>query len=74
MFPYGIMENVITPQFTLWGKTGPNKLSNRDMVHLFDPRVNALSFIYDNFQWDHCTDLGWDMNDLLDQHTATQAR
>lgn len=65
VFPYGILSEVMTPQFTFWGKTGPNTINNRDLVHLFDPRVNALSYIFDNFQWEHCTESGWDFNDLF---------
>lgn len=74
VFPYGILSEVMTPEFTFYGKTGPNTINNRDMVHLFDPRVNALSYIYDNYDWDHCTAMGWDMNDLFDPAAANQGR
>lgn len=74
MFPYTILADEMTPLFTFWGETGPNTINNRDMVHLFDPRVNALSYIYDNFEWTHCAESGWDFNDLFSEEAANQGR
>ena len=65
MFPYGILDDLMTPHFTLFDETGPNTRSNRELVHLFDPSVNALNYIYDNFEWPHCAEQGYDMNDLF---------
>lgn len=65
VFPYGILEGMMEPHFTFFDQTGPNTMSNRDLVHLFHPSVNALPFIYDNFEWPHCSAQGWDFNDLF---------
>lgn len=59
VFPYGILDEIMTPQFNFYGKVGPNMLNNRELVHLFDPNVNGLSYIYDNFDWEHCTESGY---------------
>lgn len=48
------MSDVITPQFTFYGKKAPNTMKNRMLIKLFDPSENALPFIYDDFEWSHC--------------------
>lgn len=57
IFPYDILTDLITPQFTFYGKKAPNTLQNRALVRLFDPNENALPFIYDNFDWSHCAEM-----------------
>lgn len=57
IFPYGILSDLITPQFTFYGQKAENTLQNRALMKLFDPKENALPFIYDNFDWSHCSDL-----------------
>eukprot|EP00903_Cladosiphon_okamuranus_P011690 g10995.t1 len=69
IFPYGILTDFITPQFTFYGKKAPNTLRNRMLVKLFDPSENALPFIYDNFEWSHCADMGYDFSDFFDTET-----
>lgn len=32
-------------------------------MQVLDPRVNSLNYIYDTFEWTHCTADGYDMND-----------
>lgn len=57
IFPYDIMTDVMTPQFTFYGKKAPNTMKNRMLIKLFDPSENALPFIYDNFEWSHCSEM-----------------
>ncbi|CAN0362543.1 unnamed protein product, partial [Laminaria digitata] len=63
VFPYNILTDLITPVFTFYGITGPNTISNREMIKIFDPSINALPFIYDNFEWPHCAAQGYDFKD-----------
>ncbi|CAM9840116.1 unnamed protein product, partial [Sphacelaria rigidula] len=58
VFPYDILEEEFTPQFNFYGEFAPNTRTNRELVLLFDPRVDALPYIYDNYDWEHCTDSG----------------
>ncbi|CBJ33496.1 tyrosinase [Ectocarpus siliculosus] len=69
IFPYDIMTDVITPQFTFYGKKAPNTMKNRMLIKLFDPSENALPFIYDNFEWSHCSEMGYDFSDFFDTST-----
>eukprot|EP00752_Nemacystus_decipiens_P012221 g10835.t1 len=69
IFPYDILTDFITPQFTFYGKKAPNTLQNRAVIRLFDPSENALPFIYDNFEWSHCADMGFDFSDFFDTNT-----
>ncbi|CAM9305494.1 unnamed protein product [Ectocarpus fasciculatus] len=69
IFPYDIMTNTITPQFTFYGKKAPNTMQNRMLIKLFDPSENALPFIYDNFEWSHCESMGYDFSDFFDTST-----
>ena len=57
-------------QFTFYGTKGPNTFSNRELIKLFNPSENALPFIYDNFEWPHCTPLGYDFKDFYDPRTG----
>lgn len=65
VFPYGIVEDLMTPHFTFFGETGANTYSNRELVHFFDPTVDALNYIYDSFEWPHCAAQGFDFNELF---------
>ncbi|CAM9318326.1 unnamed protein product [Choristocarpus tenellus] len=58
------MKELFTPKLSLWGKYGPNTLINRDLILAFDPRLDALTYVYDNFEWPHCLDEGFDFNDV----------
>lgn len=67
VFPFGLLDSD-TDGFTI--KTGVrensdtgNKLTNREALQAFDPRVNALPYVYDTFKWDHCVSEGVDFGD-----------
>lgn len=70
VFPYGLSfgEDSLAPMFTFYGKTGPNTHTNREVLTFFDPRKDALPYIYDNFNWPHCSELGYDLHDLLPEN------
>ena len=36
-------------------------LTNRELYNLFDPGRDAVPYIYDNYEWPHCSMLGYDM-------------
>ena len=74
VFPHGIMANLITPVFNFNGKAGPNTHTNRELVKFFDPSSQALSYIYDNFEWPHCLESGYDFRDFFDTSTGTPGR
>lgn len=42
---------------------GGNSIPNRDLVKLLDPRINSMTYIYDTFEWPHCTADGFDLGD-----------
>ncbi|CAM9515381.1 unnamed protein product [Scytosiphon promiscuus] len=69
VFPYEILGDTINPEFTFYDRKGVNTLQNRQLIKLFDPSENALPFIYDNFEWSHCEDLGFDFSDFFDTST-----
>ena len=70
VFPHGIMANLITSMFNFNGKVGPNTHANREIVNFFDPSSQALSYIYDNFEWPHCLESGYDFKDFFDTSTG----
>ncbi|CAM9382818.1 unnamed protein product, partial [Sphacelaria rigidula] len=39
--------------------------TNRNVLELIDARVNSLDYIYDNFEWNHCAEDGYDLHDIL---------
>ncbi|CAM9893269.1 unnamed protein product [Pylaiella littoralis] len=69
VFPYDILSDLITPQFTFYGKKAPNTMQNRQLIKIFDPSENALPFIYDNFEWSHCAEMGYDFSDFFNPST-----
>ena len=58
VFPFGILTSdragfgVQTDMLTQDG-TGVG-MTNRQVLAAVDPRLNNLTYIYDNFKWDHC--------------------
>lgn len=41
-----------------------NTINNRDILQLMDPRLNTFNYIYDNFDWKHCAEDGYNFNDV----------
>ncbi|CAN0535641.1 unnamed protein product, partial [Scytosiphon promiscuus] len=37
--------------------------TNSQALLAFDPRINALPYVYDTFKWAHCKEDGFDLND-----------
>lgn len=67
IFPFDLVDTY-DDGFTI--KTGicgnsetGNILTNREVLQAFDPKVNALPYVYDTFTWGHCTPEGFDFND-----------
>lgn len=49
-----------------------NTLTNREVLRALDPRGDKLSYVYDDFRWDHCAEQGYDFGDAwLGGATAT---
>lgn len=48
-------------------------LTNRHALSAFDPRINALTYVYDSFKWEHCEADGFDFDDAWGD-TATISR
>ncbi|CAM9627360.1 unnamed protein product [Pylaiella littoralis] len=40
---------------------GGNIFTNREVLGALDPRMNALSYVYDTFEWKHCEADGFDL-------------
>ena len=56
VFPFGFGADSGSPTFKT--RSGfkddtdtENRLSNRQILQMLDPRVNGLNYIYDNFEW-----------------------
>lgn len=56
-----------------WNTVRGNALTNREALQAFDPRVDALTYVYDNFKWEHCAEDGFDFGDAWGD-TATISR
>lgn len=50
-----------------------NTLANRDLLAAFDPRINSMTYVYDNFKWEHCAEDGYDMEDAWHNDETTTA-
>jgi asparagine synthetase B (glutamine-hydrolysing) len=40
------------------------RLTNNEIYTLLDPKNDDLPYAYDNFEWPHCSMLGYDMSNL----------
>ena len=68
VFPFGLLEadvNDFTVQTGIKGNVpgGGNVFTNREVLAAFDPRINALPYVYDTFKWTHCEADGFNMDD-----------
>ncbi|CAM9874878.1 unnamed protein product, partial [Hapterophycus canaliculatus] len=55
VFPFGLLRNT-SDGFEGAGRG--NNFTNRELLARLDPRINALSYVYDNFKWTHCSEDG----------------
>lgn len=77
VFPFGLGIDAGDPGFkartAIKGEEdGGNTFTNREILQALDPRVNKLSYIYDTFEWTHCTEDGINMDDAWDM-SATES-
>lgn len=42
----------------------PGNLTNGELYGLMDPSADTLDFVFDTFEWKHCTDYGIDFSNL----------
>lgn len=68
VFPFGLLDkdtNDFRVHTGIKGNlpNGGNELTNREALAAFDPRINALPYIYDTFKWEHCVEDGYDLDD-----------
>lgn len=68
VFPFGLASDAGNEGFVArtqirGDNDAGNTINNRDILQLLDPRINAFNYIYDTFEWKHCTADGFDMND-----------
>ncbi|CAB1096465.1 TYR [Ectocarpus sp. CCAP 1310/34] len=68
VFPFDILANEVndfTVQTGIKGSPlgGGNTMTNREVLAAFDPRINALPYVYDTFEWAHCAEDGFDLRD-----------
>lgn len=68
VFPFDLLANDVNDFTVQTGiKGGPvgggNTFTNREVLAALDPRINALSYVYDTFDWPHCTADGFDLKD-----------
>lgn len=68
VFPFGLVDNDVDDFRVQTGikgnaRRGGNVLTNREVLESFDPRNNALPYIYDTFEWPHCEADGYNMGD-----------
>ncbi|CAN0340212.1 unnamed protein product, partial [Hapterophycus canaliculatus] len=68
VFPFDLLANDVndfTVQTGIKGSPtgGGNTLTNREVLAALDPRINALSYVYDTFEWSHCAVDGFDLKD-----------
>jgi hypothetical protein len=47
----------------LFGSIDGNKFTNVEYYSYLDPRKNKLSYVYDNFKFEHCDELGYNINE-----------
>lgn len=75
VFPFGLLSSD-TDDFTVRTgirgnpAEGGNTLTNAEALAAFDPRVNALPYVYDSFRWDHCSADGINMDDAWKQESV----
>ncbi|CAM9288362.1 unnamed protein product [Choristocarpus tenellus] len=67
-FPYGLIteQEGIPIRLTLSGIKKKFTLTNLEMLGAMDPRNPTLSYVYDNFDWLHCTRDGINFDDVWD--------
>ncbi|CAM9726487.1 unnamed protein product [Scytosiphon promiscuus] len=73
VFPFGLLHNDTDGFEITTGVKGArrgNTLANRDLLAAFDPRINSMTYVYDNFKWPHCAEDGFDLDDAW-HHTET---
>ena len=68
IFPFDLLAkdvNDFTVQTGIKGtpEGGGNTLTNREVLAALDPRVDALPYVYDTFEWAHCAADGFDLKD-----------
>ncbi|CBN79225.1 TYRosinase family member (tyr-4) [Ectocarpus siliculosus] len=82
VFPFGLLDTdtdgfEIKTGISFNSATG-NELTNREALQAFDPRINALPYVYDTFNWEHCAADGYDFGDAWQSSTkkskSTSAR
>lgn len=78
VFPYGLLKNDLNDFKVHTGIKGNiqggNILTNRELLEVFDPRVNRLSYVYDTFKWTHCELDGYNMDDAWHTPTSKKAQ
>jgi len=45
----------------LFGLDGTTPLSNTELYALMSPGTDQMPYVYDNYEWSHCTAMGYDM-------------
>lgn len=73
VFPYGMLADIMTPEFPLGKVSAANKLTNRELLGALDPAKPSVPYIYDNFQWPHCLEEGINMADAYRSNSSTSA-
>ncbi len=53
----------------VFGQVDGNEFTNGEYYDYMNPKVNNLPYVYDNFHWDHCKALGYDIPLLVTQPT-----
>lgn len=79
VFPFGLASD--EGNYGFMARTGirgdmeaGNTLNNRELLKVLDPRVNALNYIYDTFEWTHCVEDGFDFNDAYNSGKVESKR
>jgi hypothetical protein len=49
----------------VFGAVDGNDFTNAEYYEYLNPKSNNLPYVYDNFKWDHCKDLGYDIYGLI---------
>lgn len=52
---------------------GGNTFTNREVLAALDPRLDALPYVYDTFEWAHCEADGFDLKDAWRAKGETSA-
>lgn len=77
VFPFGLLDSDVDGfqvRTQIRGHSdGGNTLTNREAMAALDPRANSLTYIYDNFKWDHCMLDGIDFNDAWEDTSSAAA-